>query len=213
MSPVRDARTPPEVLYRIARLPDPLAWPPAELVGAGRFDDPRHAFRVLYAAAQRRAAFVETVARFRPSLETLAGLRKIEGDLEPSLTRVPPDWYQKRAVVRLRLRPRQRWLDLRAPETWEVLRRALAATLIELNLGDLDLAAVVGPIRPLTQAVARWAHEHGYAGLVYTSRFDARLTCWAVFEGAGFDPVGTPEPIAPDDPDLVSTARLFGLVV
>ena len=213
MSPVRTAGTPAGVLYRIGRLPDPLAWPPRELTGEGRFDDPRHAFRVLYATGRRRAAFVETLARFRPSLEALARLRQIEGGPAPGAAPVPADWYRKRAVARLRLRLRQRWLDLRAPETREELRRELAATLVDLGLTDLDLAAVVGPLRPLSQAVARWAYEQDYGGLAYTSRLDVRLFCWAIFEGAGFEPVGTPEPIAPHDPDLVTVARLFGLVV
>ncbi|MBI4493450.1 MAG: hypothetical protein HY690_11735 [Chloroflexi bacterium] len=106
MSPVRRARTPAGVLYRIGRLPDPLDWPPRELTGEGRFDDPQRAFRVLYATALRPAAFVETLARFRPSPEALAGLRQIEGGTASGrVALVPVDWYQKRAVVRLPLRP------------------------------------------------------------------------------------------------------------
>jgi hypothetical protein len=69
--------TPRGALHRIARLPDPLAWPPWEVVGGGRFDDPRREFRVLYAAAQRRGAFVETLAQFRPALHALA---RLQGD-------------------------------------------------------------------------------------------------------------------------------------
>jgi hypothetical protein len=69
----------------------------------------------------------------------------------------------------------------------------------------------VGPKRQLTQAIARWTYEHGYAGLVYSSRFDAALTCWAIFEGSLFESVGPPEPILPDDPDLTATVKLFRL--
>jgi hypothetical protein len=68
-------------------------------------------------------------------------------------------------------------------------------------------------LRVLTGGVSRWAYEERYAGLAYTSQLDARLVCWAIFEGTGFDPVGAPQPLARDDPDLVSTARLVGLVV
>ncbi len=57
------------------------------------------------------------------------------------------------------------------------------------------------------------AYEHGHAGVAYASRLDARLTLWAVFEGAAFEPVGLPKPLAPDDPDLLAVARLFGLSV
>jgi hypothetical protein len=93
------------------------------------------------------------------------------------------------------------------------LRRELSQALISLGLEDLDLGGVVGPKRQLTQAIARWAYDHGHTGLVYSSRFDAALTCWAIFEGAAFEPVGLPVPILPDDSDLVSVARSFGLAV
>jgi hypothetical protein len=67
-------------------------------------------------------------------------------------------------------------------------------TLLALALENLDLSGVVGPKRQLTEAIAHWAYGHGYAGLVYSSRFDAALTCWAIFEGAVFEPVGPPDP-------------------
>lgn len=212
MSPVRRAPTPRTALYRIGRLPDPLAWPPWEYVGSGRFDDPARDFRVLYAAAQRRAAFIETLATFRPSLEALAALQEVTGTEEPlPVPLVPPDWYRGRAVGRFRLAPRQRWLDLRSLETCEVLRRALAQTLLDLGLDDLDLSGIVGQRRQLTQAITRWAYEHGYSGLAYSSRFDVAFTCWAIFEGAVFDVTESPEPILPGDADLLATAQLFGL--
>lgn len=213
MSPARSAATPRRVLYRIGRLPDPLNWPPRELAGAGRYDDPRREFRVLY-VGDRRACFLETLAVFRPSVEVLAQLRQMSGgDEEAPRGKVPADWYQKRAVGHLRLGQRQRWLDLRASETREELRNELAEALLELGLPDLDLSSVLGPHRRLTQAVARWAFEHRYAGVAYTSRFDEALGLWSIFEGAEFERVGVPEPIVPDDPDLVAAAGLFGLEI
>lgn len=214
MSPVRRARAPRTALFRIGRRPDPLAWPPWEYVGSGRFDDPAGEFRVLYATAQRRTAFLETLAHFRPSLDVLAALRAVENTREPlPAPRVPAEWYRARAVGRLRLVTRQQWLDLRSLETREALRYELAQTLLDLGLEDLDLSGGAGPKRQLTQAVARWAYERKYRGLAYSSRFDATLTCWAIFEGAAFEPFGLPEPILPDDPDLVSVARSFGIAV
>ncbi|MBI4236576.1 MAG: RES family NAD+ phosphorylase [Chloroflexi bacterium] len=201
------------MLYRIGRLPDPLGWPPQEFIGGGRFDDPQREFRVLY-AGQRMACFLETLAPFRPSVEALAHLRRVGGGLEPAPRAVvPTDWYQKRAVARMRLGRGQRWLDLRAIETREALRGELATTLLELGLADLDLSGVLGPRRRLTQAIARWAYENGYAGLAYRSRFDDALSLWALFDGAAFEPVGVPEPIMPDDPDLIAAAHLFGLSI
>jgi hypothetical protein len=214
MSPVRRARTPPGPLYRIARLPDPLAWPPREFVGGGRFDDPRREFRVLYAAAQRRGAFVETLAGFRLSLASLAQLARVGGDIELlQEASVPADWYQKRAVARLRLVPGQQWLDLREAETREALRRELVTALLELGLSDLDLSRVLSPHRELTQAIASWAFERSYAGIAYASRIDASYSLWAIFEGATFEAIGLPEPIVPDDADLLAVAELFRLVI
>jgi hypothetical protein len=214
VSPARPAAAPRGPLHRVGRRPDPLAWPPWDAVGGGRFDDPARRFRVLYAAVRRRGAFVESLAPFRPALALLARLREVTGAAEPVReARVPADWHRRRAVGRLRLAPGQRWLDLRAAATREALRRELAEELLRLGLADLDLSGVAGPSRALTQAIAGWAHEHGYAGLAYPSRIDQRLTCWAVFEGARFEPVGETEPITPDDPDLRAAARLFGLAV
>lgn len=156
------------MLYRVGRCPDPLAWPPWEHVGSGRFDDPASEFRVLYATVQRRTAFLEILARFRPSLDVLAALQAVENTNEPIPTpRVPADWYHARAVGRLRLATRQRCLDLRSFETREALRHELAQMVLDLGLEDLDLSGVVGPKRQLTQAIARWVYDYGYAGLVY----------------------------------------------
>lgn len=214
MSPVRQARTPRTPLYRIGRRPDPLAWPPWEYVGSGRFDDPVGEFRVLYATAQRRIALLESLARFRPSLDVLAALQAVENTNEPiPAPQVPAEWYHARAVGRLRLATHQQWLDLRSFETREALRSELAQTLLDLGLEDLDLSGVVGPKRQLTQAIARWVYERKYRGIAYRSRFDATFTCWAIFEGAEFERVGLSEHILPDDPDLASVARSFGLNV
>ncbi|MBI2940675.1 MAG: RES family NAD+ phosphorylase [Chloroflexi bacterium] len=126
---------------------------------------------------------------------------------------VPADWARKRCVRAFRVLPGQRWLDLRAFETREALRLELAEVLANLRIDDLDVSGVRGPRRELTQAIARWAYEHGFAGLAYRSRFDDSLDCWAVFEGAELEPVGVAEPLTPADPDLLAAATLFGLHV
>lgn len=214
MSRVQETRAARGPLYRIGRLPNPGAFPPWDIVGHGRFDDPQRQFRVLYAAAQRRGAFVETLAQFRPLLSALTRLQDVVGSEEPAPRgAVPSHWYQRHAVVRLHLRPGQRWLDLRAPGTRQALRTELAATLLTLGFSDLDLGHVLGPAQVLTQTISRWAYEHGYAGVVYASRLDDRLTLWGLYEGANFEIVGDPEPITPDDRDLMATARLYGLDV
>ncbi|MGH2461967.1 MAG: hypothetical protein ACRDIY_24185 [Chloroflexota bacterium] len=72
-----------EPFYRLGRLPDPLAWPPWEFAGAGRFDDPFRSVRTLYAATERRACFVESLAPFRLALPVLARLADVAGTDEP----------------------------------------------------------------------------------------------------------------------------------
>jgi hypothetical protein len=212
---VREANTPRRVLYRFGRPPDPLAFPPFEFTGGERFDDPQRQFRVLYAAEQRVACFVETLARFRPSVELLAAWRAMpEADVpEPPLPvgLVPRYWIASRQMVRLRLSSGQRWLDLRSFETREALRLELAGTLRVLGLSDLDVSGVRGSRRPLTQAIARWAYERGYHGIVYSSRFHDAYRCWAVFEGARFERSGRPQAITPRDRSLQAAMRLFGL--
>jgi hypothetical protein len=50
-------------------------------VGSGnRYDDPAGEYRVLYAAGQRRGAFLETLARFRIDLQLVAEMDAIDGD-------------------------------------------------------------------------------------------------------------------------------------
>jgi hypothetical protein len=69
------------------------------------------------------------------------------------------NWLAKRTTRQLRLGPDQHWLDLRVPETRAVLRTIFAPALLHLGLPDLDVSAVYGPSRTLTQAIGRWAYE------------------------------------------------------
>ncbi len=207
-----EAVPPPEPLCRIGYLPDPLAWPPLKYVGSGRFDDPMRAFRTLYASEQRLGCFVESLARYRPSPRALVELRKVTGAPDPSLLPVvPSDWWVRRCVGRFYLNPGQKWLDLRVLGTREALRAELADALLRLGLPDLDVSTVRSGSRDLTRDIAQWAHEHGFNGVAYTSRFDDSLDCWAIFEGATLRRAGPAEVILSDDPDLIETLRLFNL--
>jgi len=206
-----NAAPPADVLYRIGRWPDPLAWPPPAGSAAepSRFDDPRNAFRVLYLAERRLGCFVESVARFRVPVVVL----KEAGASVIPRGRVPASWRKMRCVGRLRLLPEQSWLDLRTMETAEVLRVEFALRLHQLGLADLDVSGLRGPSRALTRAIGRWAYDAGYQGIAYKSRFHDALDCWAVFEGAAVERVGLSEPIRRDDADLRAAAAHFGLAV
>jgi hypothetical protein len=218
--PLREVNPAGTVLWRVGRYPDPLAWTPWPFVGGGRFGDPRGVFRVLYLAEQRLACFLETLARFRVDLPLLAELAELGpgevGDDVPRLGSIAGDWLATRRIGWLQPLPDLRVLDLRALETRETLRGEPAGFLAHRGYRDLDLGELLRQDRVLTQHVSRWAHDQGYRGMVYPSRFGAALACWALHGGEAaatgnpFIPLGT-APIAPDDPDLWEAVRLFGL--
>jgi hypothetical protein len=192
----RRARTPRRHLYRIGRPPDPLAWPPHSVIGHERFDDPLRQYRVLYAAAQRAGCFAETLAAFRPSLASLAAERAVLNADEPFRTaQVPAAWWRNRLMATFRLAS-GRWLDLRTLTTFQVLRGEFSELANSLGLADVDLSAATGRLailgeeRRLTQEISRWAFEHDYHGIVYTSRLHHRFACWAIFESASIQTPG-----------------------
>jgi hypothetical protein len=197
-------------LYRIGRARDPLAWPPAERQGEG----PLHEYSVLYAGQQRRVVFLELLASLRPSLGLLAAEREVRGAREAVEAGVVDEsWTLRRSIARFRLLPGQRWLDLRRIETRQALRPVFAGLLTQLGFDDFDAGTVLSPDRRLTQTVSRWAFEHGYNGVAFPSRFEPTYTNWAIFEGAAIEPVGVPEPIPRDDPDLGAVARRYVLML
>jgi hypothetical protein len=184
-------------------MPDPLAWIPWAFVGEGRFDDPDDRYRVLY-AGDRRACFLESLAQFRPTLR---------GTVSQRFT---TDWLASRRIASFSIADperRERWLDLRAPATHQHLRQTFASLLLELDLPDFDLSAATSQRLALTQRIGAWAFGHGCAGIVYPTRFDPALACWAIFErpdGLPFTAIDV-RPIARDDPDLLAVADLFQL--
>ncbi len=176
-------------------------------------------YRVLYAASQRAACFAETLAAFRPSLASLAAERTVINTQElPRPPDVPAAWWRNRLIGTFSLSP-GRWLDLRVLDTFQVLREAFAEIASGLGLADVDLSAVTGvmPVagdeRRFTQAISRWAYEHDYHGMAYTSRLHHRFTGWAVFDSVSILPIGDPVPITPVDRDFVRVARSFGLSI
>jgi hypothetical protein len=85
-----------------------------------------------------------------------------------------------RVLGLLRLADGQRWLDVRvsAPGSAMALSHdaAFAPRLPELGHGNwFKPGDVVGSDRRLTQAIARWAHENGFAGIAYSCSHDLRL--------------------------------------
>jgi len=110
------------------------------------------------------------------------------------------------------LQAEQRWLDFRSAETYQALREDYPDTLIAFGHGDFDASHALSADRTLTQAIARLAYERGFDGIVYQSRLEPTLDCWALFDRSRIDPVAV-RAIADDDPDLVEVAALFGLSI
>jgi hypothetical protein len=215
--PVRATSIPAGSLYRIGRAPDPMADPPPSIrQGAGRFDDPEGRINVRY-AGERRACFVETLARFRLPLDLLAALAAVQpGDRGrdlPPLGTVPSGWLTTRRIAVFTVdAPDRSWLDLREPETHQALRRKLAIELRDQGYEAYALGDALGQDRRLTQLIARWARDQGHAGIIYLSRYDPHLTCTAIFPDTRLVTAKI-EPIAANDPDLLAAAALFELAI
>lgn len=229
---------PPKTVYRVGRGFDAFAppdWAYALEDGTfgNRFDDPSaerdvpesERYRVVYCATERAGAFGETIARFRPSVGLLAGLEAIEDDegLDAELQGgvILEEWRLSRRVGSTRLASDLLFANLPVPETMRVLRRELAAVVGELGLEDIDLSAVSGPHRRLTQEAARYIYEQTddtgrpiFAGIRYLSRLNPGWELWAVFhDRMRHEPDEVAEPIKAGEPGLVEAATLLGLRV
>jgi RES domain len=135
---------------------------------------------VLYAASERRAAFMETLSAFRPALRDLALVESLlppgELDLPRSIGHVPAAYFTKR-IAAFRLDRAQRWLDLRSPQTHASLRGALASELVKAGYsGSFNFGEIIGSDYAITQVISRWAYDAGYGGVAYPSTHDASLT-------------------------------------
>lgn len=208
----------PAILYRIGRPPDPLAFPPIAFSGTGRYDDPKRRRSTLYAAIDRRAAFLETLDVFRPDLAALTDRSTRLGSPQspsPQVALQPiPAWFMQRHLARFGVADGQRWLDARSPETHAVLRDELGPQLVALGLGGrFVLGDLMANDHRITRLVTGWAIDRAFDGVAYLSCHDPTLTCWAIFEGAVLMQQETARPIDPGDPDLRAVADLWNLEV
>ncbi len=230
---IRTARAPRSPVFRIGHGPDPFAPPSWAFVQAngtlgGRFDDPgsrqgiapADRFRVLYFASERAGAFGETLARFRPDIEALAQSGSDASTSRLGKTVVPIAWRQARRIGATVLAPSLVFADLAEAETIQALRRPLATLAVSLGLKDIDVSALTGPHRALTQGAARYLYEQEassgkplYQGIRYQSRFYGGWECWAVFMDRLSHHVVRVDPINVNDPGLYDAARILGLSI
>ncbi len=231
MPSLRLATLPRSPLYRVGWPPDPFVppdWRYARPDGTfgGRFDDPRagqglppyERYRILYLASQPEGAFGETVAQFRPSVKTLGQYGgRLPFGVRPA---IPRDWRVTRRLGSAVLFMTLTVVDLDAAETVQALRPLLAPVADRLHLPDIDLSAITGPARTLTQAAALHLYQQRdaegrplYAGLRYVSRLKWEWECWALFaDRVRYRPLRV-DSIAADDPHLYEAARLLNLAI
>lgn len=214
-------------LYRVARSPQPWAWPSWAYAGpdgtfGNRFDDPYGSYRVLYASSTRLGAFVETLARFRVDLTVIAGLQEIGGPDHPlQAGLLPRRWLAGRMISEAAMRAD--FVDLGDARSLAAVRAHLAARAIHYGLADIDAATIrLHAPRRFTQELSRLiyeCHQHDgdCAGIRYGSRLGDQFINWAIFEPSSrSEPVlemAGAEQIAPDDPDLAHALRLLDLTL
>lgn len=210
-----ESKTPPSVVFRIARRPDP--WQPpdwsrsqADGTFGNRFDDPYAYYRVLYAATQKLACFLETLARFRIDLSLMVELDAIKGenDFFP-LGEVPVEWCERRLLGAASAEGN--YADICSTEWTAHLRRKLSGECLRLGLADFDSATLQSDVpRRITQMASFEVYLAGFHGVYYRSRYNHELENWALFEPFRLK-VKTSESITPEDPVLLEAFRIFGL--
>ena len=204
-------------VYRIGRRPDPWQYPdwsranPDGTFG-NRFDDPNGRYRVLYASFARLGCFLETLALYRKDIHLYAELQEINGidDLVP-LGILPREWVQSRVMGSAAAHGK--FADIGASEWIEILRRALASLLIDLDIPDFD-ASVLQRSEPrrLTQAASHIVYNKGFDGIRYRSKYGHEIENLALFEPADLGDQ-LQHDIQPNDPDLLEVFRIFHLTL
>jgi hypothetical protein len=212
-------------IYRLGRKPDPWSWPDWAYASedgtfGNRYDDPRSAYRVLYASSLRLGTLLETLARFRPDPAIVAV--EIDGDPRDAAYEtlaagvVPASWLENRTLGTARCD--EVFADVGHARSLVFLRTALAAEVVRYGLKDLDAGAIRAAVpRGFTHEVSRYVYEctdeqgnGAFRGIGYLSRLGDDIRNWAIFEPARIEVLERPE-LARDDPDLGQALSLFAL--
>jgi hypothetical protein len=214
------ARSP---LWRVERLDPPLRFSHLNPVDAmndragNRFDVPGGG--VLYGATAAEGGYAETIAGFRPRASMATALKRVTAELgRVAPGELPSGWLKTRRLRAFDIAGSLPFVDVESPSTHTYLTVHAASVLRSQGLENLDVAAVRGPSRLLTRAIASWLYsrtdEHGrplLAGIRYVSRL-GDFECWATFDGTPVELRSSTE-ITADDPALRSVLDLFGIRV
>jgi hypothetical protein len=205
-----------QIIYRIARKPDP--WAPPDWAAApfsNRYDDPEGKYRVLYGCSQKVGCFVETLARFRKGpAELAAQLTAIKIDPQDDdfppfvLGEIPSDWFSTRTMGMAKLNGS--FADICSAEWIRRIRLRMMPFLPAFGLEEFDASTIQSGQREVTQMISRFVYESGADGIVYPSKHGHDFKNWAIFEPFEIE-IKSAEPITPDHPDFLKSLTLLNL--
>lgn len=222
----------PDQLHRISFTADTLALTPREIAAQkplSRFDDPRHEYRVLYAATNKVGAAIETLQDLRPSLAALDALRRVmQNDIgfaqrEPRTSTISDPWILQRYAGAIVPGRPLTLVDLSDQRTIAALREPLAAIALQRGMTDLSAASFMGADRAFTTAASRVLYEmpERYDGIFFQSALGTPYTNVGLFEDLGNEgslraPLSLVEParhIERDDPALLEALKRLDLAL
>jgi hypothetical protein len=135
------------------------------------------------------------------------------------IANVPADWRHRRLAVQVKLPDDAMFVNVEAPETRELLRQALASTLVFYGEKDLDISVVRGKDRRITRWISQYIYEYveedqfPFAGIMYKSRLDNDWVAWALFQDGQQIRELDRLPIAREMRQLQQIAKRYGLTV
>jgi hypothetical protein len=211
---------PRKAVWRLGHREAPLDFIPLEHCGwQGRWDDPRRAYRTLYAARDVETCLREVLADLRPDTTMLAEFRELFGrdaGLEAAAGTVPAEYRRRRVLAAAYVVVDDGHLvDVDAARTRAALEREHAPLLAEHGMAHLDVAEIRSRTRVVTQHIGRVLYEGGAAAIRFGSNLDDR-PCYAVFEARGhLAPRGRAQPLelTADLPPLVAVCAEYGLAL
>jgi hypothetical protein len=219
--PVFPVSAPPQRVYRVTRATVGLTTSAAdEITPAGKFDDEKREFRILYASISRASAYREKLEDFRPSRDLLEALRGLECDDEPDgfdatedLGMVPMSWLMAHSMQTLSVGGSPRCVDITARAALDALRQTRNAI-----IGVKD---ILGDQVQLSRGIARqlYLDNERYDGIIYPPRCGDASECVAFFGSRSAEGFRAPlcalanEQITVDDLVFMDIVNALGLRV